>query len=70
MKKKREVSFNLSDLKEGELKFVGKGIYAMKLGTFVDIYRRHWNVNPKQTLAMIVSISILLGIVIGAILWY
>jgi len=70
MKKKREVTFNLKELPEGKLKFVGKGIYALKTGTVVDIYRRHWNINPKQTLAMIVGISILLGIVIGALLWY
>ena len=68
MEKKREVSFNLKELPEGKLRFVGKGIYVLKNGTVVDIYRRHWNVNPKKTLAMIVGVSILLGILIGALL--
>jgi len=70
MEKKREVTFNLNELPEGELKFVGKGIYVLKNGTVVDLYRRRWNVKPKQTLAMIVGMSVLLGIVIGALLWY
>ncbi|GAH64840.1 unnamed protein product, partial [marine sediment metagenome] len=46
----------------------GKGIYVLKNGTIIDVYRRHWNVNPKKTLAMIIGMSILLGILIGALL--
>lgn len=70
MEKKREVTFNLNELPEGELKFVGKGIYALKNGTVVDLYRRRWNIKPKQTIAMIVGMSVLLGLIIGALLWY
>ena len=45
MEKRKEVTFNLKELPEGKLKFVGKGTYLLKNGTVVDIYRRHWNIN-------------------------
>ena len=70
MKKKKEATFNLDELPEGKLKFVGKGIYALKNGTVVDIYKRHWSVDPKRTLVEIVGFSVLLGVLIGALLWY
>lgn len=69
MKKKKEVTIKLDEMTE-ELKFVGKGLYARKTGATIEIYKRHWSVNPKQTLAMIVFFSVLLGIGIGGLLWY
>ena len=70
MKKKKEVTFNLDELPEGKLKFVGKGLYARKIGATIEIYKRYWSVNPKRTLVEIVGFSVLLGIFIGALLWY
>lgn len=64
MKKKKEVVILLDKLSE-ELRYVGKGLYAQKIGSVVNIYKRQHYVNPKQTLVMLVFFSVLLGIFIG-----
>lgn len=64
MKKKKEVVILLDKLSE-ELKYVGKGLYAQKIGSVVNIYKRQHSVNPERTLAMIVFFSVMLGIFIG-----
>lgn len=67
MKKKKEVIILLDKLSE-KPKYVGKGLYAQKIGSVVNIYKRQHYVNTKQTLAMIVFFSVLLGIFIGVLL--
>lgn len=73
MKKIKEAEFFPNRLLHGRLTSIGKGFYVRRLesaakGTIIEVYRRHFNVNPKRTLAEIVFFSVLLGIFIGVLL--
>lgn len=74
MKKEKIAEVDINHLQHGHLTSIGKGLYVRRLdtalrGTIIEVYKRHFNVNPKKTLAEIVFFSVLLGIFIGALLW-
>jgi len=74
VKKIKEVEFYPNRLVLARLTSIGKGLHVKRLesaskGTIIEVYKRHFNVNPKKTLAGIVFFSVLLGIFIGALLW-
>lgn len=69
MKKRKEAEFDLKSI-TSELRFIGKGMFARRAGDIIEIYKRQFNTNPKRTLVQIIVVSVILGLLLGAILWY